>query len=884
MKTTYKYIIFAIATLVTLSITAGDIFNATFSSSGKAPSLIVAKTEVQAGYLDTLLAIGIRSNVQFTVTPKADWVTVVGVKKGNLSLRLSENELDTERVAQVEVKAEGSTLTRMIRITQAKSNPASFVKGDFRVKVSSATATDAQSGNEIAKSYDANYSTLYHSSWGGGTLPVTLTYNFTNVPKIDYLVYHPRTDGASNGNFNAIEVAYKLSGAAGYVVHDNYTLNGSSSAYKISFGEGLVNPTSIRIKVISGAGNFASCSEMEFYVKNTNNEAILSLFADPLCTTLKPGVTESQIDALVNPFTRKLARAIFSGTYNKEFRVNEFEAFPTVNESSSWMRTSGYNSFENPTGIYFEAGDEVIVFVENTGNEAVSLKIQNQVPGESGSSTVPLSNGINKVVATHKGQAYLNYYTANWKTAPKVKLHFAMARVTGYFDLDNYRTANGYDRVAAAAAWKRILAGAVSPMFDVVSRLHHTCYPTEGFRRHYLNDGVDFALAYDSVVYRQHEIMGFIKYNKVPKNRMYTRSTTGGMFADGLGAGIPNATNYGYIKVSDLDWWGLGHELGHVNQVRPAMKWVGTSEVTNNIYSAYVQHKIGNGAWVKSLGGKAYYRLEHEVHGGDDIRSGAGGRFNAYLNYGIKDGGKWLMTEGPDYFNQTPFGTPLRRNYDHFVKLGPLWQLLLYFQEGGVRPDFYPQIFEMARKLNTTNMSNGALQLNFMRTAIDSSRLNLAPFFEKAGMLKPYNDYIEDYSPGQIQITAAECQTLKNHAAQYPAPESPVIYYICANNWEIYRDKLPLQPDYASEGLVKAAIFSNNSVLIYHNPTGINAAKNAVAFESYDATGKLLRITMRGFGYTSNMSTKVLYPKGSVRVDAVGWDGTRMTVYNKPNL
>ncbi|NCU31604.1 MAG: hypothetical protein EOM23_01410, partial [Candidatus Moranbacteria bacterium] len=218
---------------------------------------------MQAGYLDTILNIGIRSNVQFTAIPNANWITVSGVKKGNLSLRLSENELDTERVGQVVVKAEGSSLARIIRVTQAKSNPASFVKGDLRVKVSSATATDAQPGGEVSKSYDGNYSSIYHSSWSGGTLPVTLIYNFTNVPKIDYLLYHPRTDGNSNGNFNEIEVAYKLSGTSAYVVHGNYTLNGSSSAFKIAFGEGLVNPTNIRIKVNSGAGNFASCSEME---------------------------------------------------------------------------------------------------------------------------------------------------------------------------------------------------------------------------------------------------------------------------------------------------------------------------------------------------------------------------------------------------------------------------------------------------------------------------------------------------------------------------------------------------------------------------------------------------------------------------------------------
>jgi hypothetical protein len=611
-----------------------------------------------------------------------------------------------------------------------------------------------------------------------------------------------------------------------------------------------------------------------------NLSELRSVFADPLCTTLKPRVSANRLKRLKDPLVRELASAIRTGNYTTEFRVNVFEAFPPVSETASWMRTSGYNTFDNPTGIYFEPGDEVLVFVENPGNESVALRIQNKVPGERGGTTIPLNNGVNKVVATHAGNAYLNYFTSNWQSAPAVKVHFALARVTGYFDLDHYRTADGYDRTTAAAEWKRILAGAVSPMFDVVSRLHHACYPTEGFRRHYEDDGVDFALAYDSVVYRQHELMGLHKYNKVPKNRMYTRSTTGGMFADRLGAGIPNASNFGYIKVSDIGWWGLAHELGHVNQVRPAMKWVGTTEVTNNIFSAYVQHKIGNSPWVISLGGKLDYRLEHEVHRGDDVRNGAGGRFNAYLNYAIKDGSRWLMTEGPDYFNQNLFGTPPRRNYDHFVKLAPLWQFVLYFHECGVYPDFYPQIFEMARTINTENMSDGALQLNFMRTAIDSSRLNLAPFFEKVGMLREYDEFIEDYTPGQLVITAADCEELKEHSAQYPDLETPVLYYISAHNWEIYRDKRPLMANYVSDGLVKDAEFSNNGVIIHHDPAGKEAVKNVVAFETFDADDNLLRITMRGFGNAANTSTRVLYPEGSVRIDAVGWDGTRMTVYD----
>lgn len=863
---------------------------ATFPTNGKAASLMLSFENVMANYLDTVISVEVASNVDFKVTPMVSWIKVVKFKDNYLYLKTSLNELETSRTGTVQLTDLAGVVLKTFSLTQAPNNAVSYIKGDYKIKVSSGTATDAQSGEDITKSFDGDYTTMYHSSWGGGTLPVTLTYNFTGVSRIDYLVYNPRISGGSNGNFDQITVSYKLAGAANYVTLGSFKLNGASTAYKIDFPGGIINPTNVRFVVTSGTGGFASCSEMEFYQYYSMSSAALTLFQDAICSQLKPEITDADIEKEVNPFLKKLAKAIKAGTYNTEFRVNEFEAFPTLNQTSDWMKTSSYNSFENPTGILFRTGDELVIFVENTGSEAVSLTIKNQVPGGSGNTTYPLKNGVNKIKAANDGHGYFNYYTTNWATAPNVKVHFALGSVTGYFDLEKFKKPDGtYDKTTAALAYKRILAGATSTMFDVISKRHHACYPTAGFRAKAPNglDGVNFALSYDSIVYRQHEIMGLVKYNKEPKNRMYTRSVASGMFADGLGAGIPNATSYSEITPRTIGWWGIGHELGHVNQVRPAMKWVSVSEVTNNIYSSYVEHKIGNGPWMKSIGATAYYRLEHESHGTNEIMTGAGGRFNAYLNYGIKDGGKWLMTEGPDYFNQVPFGTPVRRNYDHFVKLCPFWQLTLYFKEAGVRPDFWPQIFEMARTINTAGMTNGDLQLNFMRTAIDSTKLNLVPFFQKVGMLREYNDYLEDYSPGQMTITGEQCEDLVAYAAKYPALETPVLYYISAQNWTIYRDKLALSVDFKSPGVATNSVFSAtaNTVLMYHNSTNAaqNNVRNVVAFETYDANNVLLRITMRAFKDASNRTTTVLYPKGSARIDAVGWDGTRTTVYNIPN-
>lgn len=892
MKTIKTYLFFIVLALCTglSTISAQTTYKATFPTNGKAPSIMLSFNNVMATYLDTVICVELASNVDFKVTPKVSWIKVVKFKDNYLYLKTTLNELESPRTGTVEIADIAGSVVKTFTLNQSSNNAVSYIKGDYKIKVSSGTATDAQSGEDITKSFDGDYTTMYHSSWGGGTLPVTLTYNFTGVSRIDYLIYNPRQSGGTNGNFDQITVSYKLAESVNYITLGSYKLNGASTSYKIDFPNGLINPTNVRFIVTSGAGGFASCAEMDFYQYNNMGSAMLSLFQDAICSQLKPTVTDADINNEVNPYIKKLAKTIKLGTYNTEFRVNEFEAYPTINQTSDWMKTSSYNSFENPTGILFQTGNEIVIFVDNPGTESISLTIKDQVPGGSGNSTYPLKNGMNKIKAANNGHGYLNYYTTNWATAPKVKVHFALSTVTGYFDLEKFLKADGtYDKTAAAFAYKRILAAATSTMFEVVSKRHHACYPTAGFRAKAPNalDGVNFALAYDSIVYREHEIMGLVKYNKEPKNRMYTRSVASGMFADGFGAGIPNATSYSEITPKTIGWWGIGHELGHVNQVRPAMKWVSVSEVTNNIYSSYVEHKIGNGPWMKSLGAVPYYRLEHESHGTNEIMTGAGGRFNAYLNYGIKDGGKWLMTEGPDYYNQVPFGTPLRRNYDHFVKLCPFWQLTLYFKEAKVRPDFWAQIYEMARTVNTANMSNGDLQLNFMRTAIDSTKLNLTPFFQKVGMLREYNDYLEDYSPGQMTITIEQCEDLVAYAAKYPALETPVLYYISAQNWTIYRDKLALSVDFKSPGVATNSIFvaSSNTVNMYHSTItpSMNNVKNVVAFETYDANNVLLRITMRGFKDANNNITSVLYPKGSARIDAVGWDGTRITVYNLPN-
>ena len=178
--------------------------------------------------------------------------------------------------------------------------------------------------------------------------------------------------------------------------------------------------------------------------------------------------------------------------------------------------------------------------------------------------------------------------------------------------------------------------------------------------------------------------------------------------------------------------WAIAHELGHVNQISPGLKWVSTTEVTNNVYSVCVRYQFGRDSMP----------LEQEKCNDGNNNNVLGGRFNSYLNYGIIKGEQWLCQKGQDNMDPSkyPYGG------DHFVKLCPLWQLLLYYREivGGEKRDWYGDVAEIVRNTDESQLTNGQLQLNFMRNTMDVVKEDLTDFFIKAGMLKPIDKELDE--------------------------------------------------------------------------------------------------------------------------------------------
>ena len=763
---------------------------------------------------------------------------------------------------------------------------------DKVVALSSATASSYQSGEGAERAIDGSTNTIWHSSWGATptTFPVTFTVTLKEPSLVDYVRYIPRQDGNSNGNWDQVYVAYcPTTTGNDYTNVGLFSLNGSGSSYDFILG---VTCGKIRFTIQSGANGFASASEITAYAyDNSKQEAFAPYFTDKLCTELKPEITSSEgiEDADVKQLVDNL---LADAAAYKKFRVGEYEPYMTLATLQKRLGTKNqYNKYENPTGIYLKNGQSCVVVVDGIENDPVKLLIKNWYLNES-SSSYSLRNGINYITATSEGNVFVDYFTDNFENVPNVKVHFVNAPVQGYWDQETMTNAD----------WVELLKGRSSSDHSIIiTRSKHAqlAYPVSAWLKH-CPTNVDSTLTlYQQVQWAERDILGLERYGRQAKNRQLFFATDYGFMAAGGEGSYCHYNSLGGIMAPDaakFDFWGVGHEWGHNNQIPEGFHWSGCGEMSNNIYASWAQiHFTGH----RNAAGKVtYLRLEDENSGIDEYSSTRGGRMQTYFEEGLRKGISWQLQDGPDYHGATPetksvvgydangkyigMVTTTSRNYDHFVKLVPFWQLNLWGTLAGKCPDIIPMVIESIRtteNYSSTYNTHGKKQVNWVKIACDSTKLDLLPFFEKSGILRPISAYIEDYSPGWIIIDDNMIAELKNYVKEqgYPA-YTEEINYINGHNYHIYRDNLTLEtPEKMGEGCT----LSGSRVKVMHN-----VVRNAVAFETYNALGEILRITMYGLASDDSHSyTQVLFPTGSdindisAYIVAVGYDGTRTKIY-----
>ena len=533
-------------------------------------------------------------------------------------------------------------------------------------------------------------------------------------------------------------------------------------------------------------------------------------------------------------------------------RTREYECYLSPFVLAKQLKTSPYSQFENPTGIYFEAGDQAIIWVGPTKGANIELRVTNWGDADFKDRKYPLKEGYNTISVRYKGNSYISWFSDNEVPKHKIRIHITGGRVNGVFNINS----DNNNR------WDELLQNAVSPVMDIIGKYVQLAYPVEALKREAPHQGKELVQLYDSIINIQHRIMGLVKYKRVPKNHMFGRVMWQGfMHADGIGAAFHDNTMKDIANVPMLrkNSWGVAHEFGHVNQVRPNMKWVGTTEVTNNIYSIWTQY-------IYNLDAPKLEREKLRDYDGSKI----GGRITAYMESAFVNNQPWLTQAGNDRWDRE---RPRDWGGDHFVKLVPLWQLQLYFAVAGKgnswgNPDFYGDIFIKAidEPVIESN-SDSYYQLAFIKRACDVAKLDLTDFFEQSRMLYPIDLWVDDYTCAQMTITENDINAVKAYASKYKKPSSPVIHYITANSVDVFRKKLPLK------GIRGSGYVKEKDRIIVNN----SAWQNAVVFETYNGD-KLVKVAFVGAGSEDVKTTTVHIPEGTTSVKAVGWNGTRKDV------
>ncbi|MDH8701664.1 hypothetical protein M2138_001013 [Dysgonomonadaceae bacterium PH5-43] len=575
--------------------------------------------------------------------------------------------------------------------------------------------------------------------------------------------------------------------------------------------------------------------EREFYQHR-------ALFADNVYGSPSEDFDIKILERVSQPVIASLLTDMLNGNYPTEFRVQDYKCYLHPNVIAKQQKTGAYSQFENPTGIYFTKGDTTIVIMDRFDmDDNINLRITN-FGKEGGNSTYSLRPGFNYIIPENNGTGYIQYFTENKDDEGKtVKAHIMGGKVNGYFDRSKHTNAD----------WANLLNNAVAETMDILGERVQLCYSINSLKE-YAADGERLVFLYDSIISMQHEIMGLNKYNKVPKNHIFGRVIWQGfMHADGIGAAFHDNTMKEVANPDKIptSLWGIAHEFGHVNQVRPWMKWVGTTEVTNNIYSIWSQHIFD----------PENPKLEREVLKDYDGRI-PGGRITAYMESAFIKNQEWLTQAGNDRWDRL---RPRDWGGDHFVKLVPFWQLLLWYGT-----DLYADIFNKAIEREDLPKNDGEAQLEFIKTACDVTKTDLTDFFAHSGMLQKINKWVDDYTCAQMVIKSKDIEEVKKYASKYKKPSTPVMHYITANSENYYKNKLAVKGK-TNEGFTK----QEDGSLIIDN----NAWQNVVAFETYKGD-KLVKIAFAGAGSKDNKTTLVRCPKGTTRVDAVQWNGKRYTV------
>ena len=778
--------------------------------------------------------------------------------KNRLKISVDANIGSNRRTANVKVSS--ATKHYTITVTQYSASDI-VIEEDIQVKPYAGKASEEETDPDrsIEHSFDdkfiADGGVPYHSKWGqSADFPVILEYYFEGNTDIDYFIYHTNS---GNGTFGKFDVYTQTKENTEYVHQGSYDFNMRNSP-SIASLKTPVKATKVKFEVHSGKNGYVSCDEMQFFKKNKKNtleEQLLTVFTDITCSEIKPDVTQEQIEALPEFFIQT-ASALKDDSYNKwekEFRIREYCPYSSADEWADKLMTRKYGDLDNPTGIYVNEGDEVVVLVGNTHGQSISIQnigeetskgyAQTSVNGD----IYPLKEGVNKLTAKQTGMLFVMYNTnIQNPDAQPIKIHIPLGggKVCGFFSLKEHQTNEKYKELIDKADYKYfcVIGNAIILYF------HH-----KQLKAAVPYDILSSIELWDNMIQWQQELMGIEDVHpKQMNNHIFAISPEGGyMWASEGRIGFVYTVLGDILRKSYLmasrNSWGPAHEIGHVHQ--GAINWASTTESSNNLFSNYTIYKFGQNC---SRGTELA------------VPEYAANVKKATLVFRRCVENKAWCDFGTDYQGEDP---------EMHARMN--WQLWNYYHRCGYNPQFFPTLFKLMRENRVSTQDPGENQMMYARMACRAANENLTDFFERWGFFVPISMKVNQYGTYNYIVTDAMIKETKEFMKQFPAPKHAFYYLEDRKKGDPGLDTTPPDVGYFTQFAEDMKITKQITYTISGHQVNVQNGEQAVAFEIKENDN------LKYFGTSFQFEIPNTISPDRVKLYAVQADGVRIEMTRK---
>lgn len=609
---------------------------------------------------------------------------------------------------------------------------------------------------------------------------------------------------------------------------------------------------------------------------NTLRPKVAKYFTDAACTTLKntyASLTDSALRAEMSDLPEDLADAAVKIKNNswqkweKEFRIARYGIYSDPEYWARKLITSSYSRQNNPTGIIVDKNQPVYVFVGSDVPSGAKLSVESSsTTSVQASASKALQKGLNIFLSPEdSSQVYINYVSADGSlisSYDSLDIHIEGGRVNGYFN-----TAYHNDK-----EWEEMNADGLffGPVIDVKGKRVMMHMNSRLFKQYVGNVVCGLMHTWDRVVYEEFNLMGLMKNEQYPdiyegvypekfNNLMECVSDIKGhMYSTWFYTAYSEASGMKEVlnsekMASGLNIWGPAHEIGHSNQ--GAIKIVGSTEVSNNLFSNLLVYKLGD-----------------------------------YTSRGWN-----IQAEQPLLASRLSW--PEReKNGDDPIQM--FYSLYLYYHVLGHDTVFYQKVFHALRNDPLVHPSDPGITygkddyLKFARVCAKAAGANLNDFFRYWGFYYPLDKFqLLDYTNYTVTTTQADIDATVKYIAACGEPRPEVIFMedrvrpvkkadgstklsLPESPYSECKAKMGQYEDYPLNLEPSGYIYSVNSRGLVSVPS---SAKNAVGIIVYDKDSML--------AYVANTHSftlpDYLISEGGYKIYAVRADGELVKMYNK---